>query len=159
MGTAEARFGVTWKEGNAMTEGCLTADVLSVGTGWVQRTHRLHQPQLGFLCVCLLWNKIVCAYSDIAPEKTFVQFFCVVKTLGKSIAKAAGDFSEDKVSFEKGSLDAGCVSQASFTCAEAAQLPSYKSIATAPLSFLLLDAACSKITWRRIITCRKGPRE
>lgn len=72
-----------------MTEGRLTTDDLSVGMGWVQRTHRLYQPQLGSLCVCLLWNKIVCAYSDIAPEKTFVQFFCVVKTLGKIIAEAA----------------------------------------------------------------------
>lgn len=142
-----------------MTEGCLKTVDLSVGMGWVQRTHRLYQPQLGSLCVCLLWNKIVCAYSDIAPEKTFVQFFCVVKTLGKSIAEAAGDFSEDKVSFEKGSLDAGCISQASFTCAEAAQLPSYKPVATAPLSFLLLDAVCSKITQRYIITYKKGPRK
>lgn len=43
----------------------------------------------------------MCAYSDIAPEKTFVQFFHVVKTLGKSTAKAAGDFSEDKVSLRR----------------------------------------------------------
>ena len=74
----------------------------------------------------------------------FVQFFRVVKTRGESIAKATRECSEDKVSFEEGSLGAGLVSQASFTYAEAATFPNYTTTASAFLAFLLLRALCSK---------------
>lgn len=111
---------------------------------WVKQTHRLYQLKDGFLCMGLLWNQIMCACSDIAPGKMFVQFFRVVKTLGESIAEVTRECSEDRLSFEESSLGAGWVSQASFTYAEAALFPNYTTAATAFLAFLLFWALRSK---------------
>lgn len=118
---------------------------ISAGQTRSSRPTDFYQLKKGSLCMSLLWNQIICMRSGIAPGKMFVQFFHVVKTQGESIAKASRECSEDKVSFEESSLGAGWVSQASFTCAEAAPFPNYAATATtACLAFLFFWAVHSK---------------
>lgn len=92
----------------------------------------------------------MCVCSDSAPRKRFVQFCCVDKTRGESIAKAIRECLEDKVSFEGSSLGAGWVSQASFTYAETSPFPNYTTAEIVFLAFLLLRHCAQKIALKHV---------